>query len=161
MDERRERRLSALVKEAQQAWRAAMDQALRQYGLTTAQYAILSTLEETPGLSGATLARRCAVTPQTANEIVMHLEAAGLVARQRGADARVLRIYLSAAGKTALDTCQQAVQAIDDQVASSLTAREQQVVRKGLHRCIQTLRSLSPQARRHAQPAAPGVDNFR
>jgi DNA-binding MarR family transcriptional regulator len=149
VDEYSERRLSALVKEAQLAWRAAMDQALRQFGLTTAQYAILSTLAETPGLSGATLARRCAVTPQTANELVVHLEAAGLIARQRGADARVLRIYLSAAGETALGTCQQAVQAIDEQVTRGLTAREQHSMRTGLRRCIQVLRSLSPATSRH------------
>ncbi|HVA90649.1 MAG TPA: MarR family transcriptional regulator [Chloroflexota bacterium] len=144
MDEQRQRRLGAVVKEAQQAWRVAMDHALRQHGVTTAQYAILSTLEETPGLSGAALARRCAVTPQTANEIIVHLEAAGLIARCRGADARILHISLSTAGRTALDTCQQAATTIDKQVAGRLTAREQQVLLSSLRRCIQALRALPP-----------------
>ena len=150
MDERRERRLSALVKEAQQAWRGAMDDALRQHGLTAAQYAILNALEDTPSLSGAALARRCAVTPQTANEIIVHLEAVGLVVRHRGADARVLYISLSTAGQAALDTCQQAATAIDEHVAGMLTAREHQVLLSSLQRCVQALRALPPITARHA-----------
>ena len=59
-----------------------MDKALREVCMTTAQYAALSALEAAPGLSGAELARRSLVTPQTMNAILVNLEAAGLVVRR-------------------------------------------------------------------------------
>ena len=45
------------MKRAQHALRFEMDRALREVGMTTAQYAALSTLEAAPGLSAAELAR--------------------------------------------------------------------------------------------------------
>src|SRR2546430_2924114 len=94
-----EERTGYVLKQVQQALRAAMDEALRRQGLTSAQYAALSTLEREHGLSGAELARRCFVTPQTMNEMLGHLEAAGWVERRRGEDARVLRTYLTPTGR--------------------------------------------------------------
>ncbi len=49
------------LKRAQHALRIQMDNALREVGLTTPQYAALSAIEATPGLSGNKLARQCFV----------------------------------------------------------------------------------------------------
>ena len=90
------------LKRAQQALRAAMDEALRPQGLTTPQYAVLTALEAEAGLSGAELARRCFVTPQTMNEIVAGLEARGWVTRRRHAEhGRVLQTFLTDQGAAA------------------------------------------------------------
>src|SRR3712207_8022525 len=62
------------LKRAQHALRSEMDGALRGVGLTTPQYAALSVLEGEEGISGALLARRCFVTPQTMNGILVNLE---------------------------------------------------------------------------------------
>ena len=50
------------MKRAQHALRIEMDEALREVGMTTAQYAALSTLEAATGLSAAELARGSSVT---------------------------------------------------------------------------------------------------
>jgi len=60
---------------------ASKPAALRGLGITTPQYAALTFLDESPGLSSAQLARRAFVTPQTMNRMVANLEAAGLIAR--------------------------------------------------------------------------------
>ena len=69
------------LKRVQHALRQAMDEALRETGVTTPQYAAMSVLAEEPGLSNARLARRSFVTPQTMNQILARLEASGLVER--------------------------------------------------------------------------------
>jgi len=146
-------RVGYVLKRVQQALRVAMDEVLRRRGLTTAQYAALSVLEEAPGLSGAELARRCFVTPQTMNEIVAHLEVAGLVERRRGDDARVLRAALTAAGLDLVGVCHQAVAVIEERMVSGLSPRERQQLLGGLHRCVDALEAASAPA---ADPSRPG-----
>jgi len=138
-----EERVGWVLKRAQQALRGAMDEALRRRGLTTAQYAVLNALEEAPRLSGAELARRCFVTPQTMNEIVAHLEAAGLVERRRGDDARVLRADLTASGRDLVGACHQVVAAIEDRMVSGLSPRERRHLLADLNRCVEALESAS------------------
>ncbi len=139
MARRVEERVGYVLKRVQQALRAAMDEALRRHGLTTAQYAALSALEAGPGLSGAELARRCFVTPQTMNEIVAHLEVDGLIARWRGDDARVLRAYLTASGQNLVSACHQAVEAIEERMVSELSPSERQQLLDGLRHCVDAL----------------------
>ncbi len=146
MTRRVEERVGYVLKRVQQALRAAMDEALRRHGVTTAQYAALSVLEEVSGLSGAELARRCFVTPQTMNEIVAHLEAAGLVERRRGDDARVLRAALTANGQELVAVCHRAVGVIEERMVSGLSPREQRQLLGDLHRCIDALESSSSPA---------------
>src|SRR3954466_11229941 len=74
-------RIGYQLKRAQQALRTAMDEGLRAHGLTTPQYAALTHLEAAEPLSGAELARRCFVTAQTMNAILVGLERARLVER--------------------------------------------------------------------------------
>ena len=47
---------------------------LREHGATLAQHAVLTALDEEPGLSNAGLARRAFVTPQTMNQVPQELE---------------------------------------------------------------------------------------
>src|SRR5215210_8834606 len=70
------------LKRVQHDLRLYMDAGLRELDVTTPQYAALSVLAEEPGISNAALARRSFVTPQTMNQIMLRLEAAGLVGRR-------------------------------------------------------------------------------
>src|SRR3981081_1710824 len=71
-----------LLKRVQHSLRLAMDEKLREYELSTPQYAALWALGREPGLSGAELARRCFVRPQTMSEILANLEGRNLVERK-------------------------------------------------------------------------------
>ncbi len=134
-----EERMGYVLKQVQQTLRTAMDEALRQHGLSTPQYSVLQVLDEHPGLSGAALARRCFVTPQTANEMVAHLERVGLIERHRSDDARVLRTYLTPEGCRLVQTCDHMVAAIEERMVSRLSEKERQQLIGHLQQCAEAL----------------------
>jgi len=135
-----EEQVGYVLKQVQQALRAAMDDAVRRRGLTTPQYATLHALGVGGELSGAELARRSFVTPQTMNGIVVNLAAAGLVARRADpTDARVLRVALTPAGRARLDACRQGVAAIEEQLLSGLRPEERPWLLDALRRCAAAL----------------------
>jgi DNA-binding MarR family transcriptional regulator len=151
------RRAGYLIKRAQQALRNAMDRALREHGLTTPQYAILSFLAEEPDLSSAELARRAFVTPQTMNEILTKLAADGLVARSaHPRHGRILQTRLTDAGARALEACHACVDAIEAQMVSALDGREQHQLVRALERCIEALEPVPAPATEGA--VSPTVD---
>ena len=132
---RAEDRVGYLLKEAQHALRLAMDRALGERGLTTPQYAVLSALDEEPGLSNADLARRAFVTPQTMNSIVVLLERAGLVERQPHAvHGRVLSTILTPAGAELVQSCHDIVGSIEERMLAPLNdaQRAQLAIRRPL-----------------------------
>ena len=66
------------------------------FGLTVPKYTALSILRDRPGLSNAQLARRTYVTPQSMNEVLIALEADGLIVRSPAANhGRVVEVALS------------------------------------------------------------------
>jgi len=135
-----EEQVGYVLKRVQQALRAAMDDAVRCHGLTTPQYVTLHALGTGGALSGAELARRSFVTPQTMNGIVGNLAAAGLVERRADpTDARVLRVALTPAGRARLDACGRAVAAIEEQLLSGLRPEERPWFLDALRRCAAAL----------------------
>ena len=135
-----EEQVGYVLKQVQQVLRAKMDEAVGHRGLTTPQFAALNALGAGGELSGAALARRSFVTPQTMNGIVGNLAAAGLVAR--GADpidARVVRVALTAAGRARLDACGRAVAAVEERLLSGLRPDERPWLLDALRRCAAAL----------------------
>jgi DNA-binding MarR family transcriptional regulator len=129
-----------LLKRAQAALNAAMAGALREHGATLAQYAVLTALDEEPGLSNAGLARRSFVTPQTMNQVLRELEQKGWVARHPDpAHARILQADLTPAGRTTLRACHRAVNVIEEQMLAPLTPGDVQQLTATLRACIQAL----------------------
>ncbi|MCB0347653.1 MAG: MarR family transcriptional regulator [Bdellovibrionales bacterium] len=63
--------------------RQNMDKALLPLGITSAQYSMLSILSEDPNISGADLARKCKVTPQTIHKMIVFSENEGWIKRER------------------------------------------------------------------------------
>jgi len=116
-----EGRVGYQMKRAPHALRTEMDKALRGVRLTAAQYAALSALEATPGLSGAELARRGFVTPQTMNAILVNLETAGFVVRRSHPEhGRVLQAYLTEVGEELLSRAHGIVEAIEQRMLARL-----------------------------------------
>jgi len=72
--------------------------------LTWTQQAVLRRLHETPGLTGAELARADLVTPQSMNATVAGLKRMGLVQSRRGtADARRQELSLTEQGRASVE----------------------------------------------------------
>ncbi len=105
------------LKLAQQALRTRLDSGLREIGLTTPQYAVLTFLKVEAGASNATLARRAFVTPQTMQAILVALERAGFISRTAHPEhGRVQKTELTARGRDALEAASGIV--ADAEVAS-------------------------------------------
>ena len=127
-----------------QAWlvlRAALDEDLRQVGLTAAQYGILRAVgEQQAGVSGAELARGVLLTPQTAHEIVQALEARGLLARHPDpADRRVRLIQLTDTGRALVEQARQRAEAVEARMVSTLAPNQQRQLSAWLVTCATTL----------------------
>lgn len=73
--------ISHIVTAVENRMRAAIDAALRSFGLSLAQYSALSVLESKHPLTNADLARACGVTPQTMNKIMTAMVKARLVTK--------------------------------------------------------------------------------
>jgi len=135
-----DKRAGYLIKRAQQALRLEMDSALRGQNLTTAQYAALSALEETPKASNAALARACFVTPQTMIEIIKNLETAGFVSRQAHPQhGRIIQTVLTENGRSKLATAHEVVGQIEEKMLTGLTMEERESLTIYLQYCLDNL----------------------
>ncbi|MBA3672904.1 MAG: MarR family transcriptional regulator [Gemmatimonadaceae bacterium] len=133
------------LKRAQHALRMAMDEALRELGATTPQYAALSALDASGPLSGADLARRCYVTPQTMNAIVVNLERNRWVERlPRAEHGRVIETHLTTRGRSLLRRAHAAVGGVESRMVRGIAAVDRDTLINMLRRCADNL-SATPQ----------------
>lgn len=103
-----------LMWKASGAVRTLIDQFGEGRGVTLGKYTLLSLLKGRDMLSSAEAARRLGVSPQTANEMVSTLEAAGLIEkRQVGDNRKVLRLRLTAEGEAQLEAAERVVDAAE------------------------------------------------
>jgi DNA-binding MarR family transcriptional regulator len=115
-------------------------QALREHGVTIAQYAVLAVLDEEPGLSNADLARRAFLTPQTMNQTLRGLEEKHWVTRRpHPGHGRILQADLTPDGRASLRACHQAADAIEDQMISGLSPEDLRQLEAALRTCIDAL----------------------
>jgi DNA-binding MarR family transcriptional regulator len=129
------------LKRVQHDLRLYMDAELRELDVTTPQYAALSVLAEEPGISNAALARRTFVTPQTMNQIMLRLEAAGLVERRAHPEhGRVLQAYLTEEGNNLRKKCAIRVDALEGRMISWLSDDERRTLLELLRGCSAALR---------------------
>jgi DNA-binding MarR family transcriptional regulator len=132
--------LGYLIRRAQQAFRARMDDGLRPLGITAPQYSVLSSLSIEPGISNAELARVASVTPQSMQGIVANLEKLKLVARVASPDhGRILESRLTDQGKAVLAKAHRIARAIEETMQGDAGEREVAAFRRLLDRFTQNL----------------------
>jgi len=135
-----------VLKQAQAALRAAMDEVLRPLDLTVPQYACLELLGQRPGLSNAELARGAFVSRQSMNLVLRGLRMRGLVTRSDEArNGRALPAQLARAGRDKLRAASVSVRAVERQMLSPLSQEQQHRLRADLAACAA---ALEPGARR-------------
>ncbi len=144
-----------LLRQAWYAFRNAMDAALREEGLSGAQYAVLSVLARDPGMSGADLARVCNTTPQAMNGVLVTLERQSLVTRRaHPAHGRILQVFLADEGRRRLDRATPRVRAVEQTVETGLSDGDVGVVKGWL---VETARRLDPAGRAEGLPRSDGM----
>ena len=137
-------RVGYQLKRAQQALRTAMDEGLRAHGLTTPQYAALTHLEADEPLSGAELARRCFVTAQTMNAILVGLERARLVERAPHANhGRVIEARPRFVSRAKVHGAHATVFGIEERMLSQITAAGRRTLNETLSRLVENLEGIA------------------
>src|SRR4051794_38377049 len=129
-----------LLRQAWHAFHGAMEAALREHGLTGAQYAVVSVLARDPGMSGADLARACNTTPQAINGVLATLERDGLVERRpHRTHGRILQATLTREGERRLKAATPAVQRLERAIEEGLAPDEIAAVKAWLVSAAQRL----------------------
>jgi DNA-binding MarR family transcriptional regulator len=117
--------LCVSIRRAEQALMAHHEAALRKYGLTMIQYAILLTLSRQGGMSGAKLAKACGVTQQSMASVLAVLQNKELISREASADhAKVLIATLTKRGSGVLDKAYGEVKVLESALASVFSPKE-------------------------------------
>lgn len=126
-----------LIKQVQHSMRVRMDRCLRDLDITTPQFAVLSWLRESPGLSNAELAVKCFVTPQTMNLILQKLQTRQLVSRTPSkGHGKIINTALTELGDDILTRAKQQMLAVEIELFGNLPASE-------LATLVLTLKKLS------------------
>lgn len=119
------RQVKYLIKRAQHDLRRDMDDNLRPLGLTTPQYVAMHALADFPGISNADIARKCFVTPQTMNVIIVGLEKGGSIERaSHETHGRIQKITLSDAGEALLAKADELIHQIEKKTFKVFTLEE-------------------------------------
>lgn len=128
-------RLLVRVKRAEQVIQAAMESVVRDVGLTAAQQAAMAVLSDNPGINAAELARRCAVTPQTMNGLLMRLEARGFVDRTPHSEhGTLIEIKLTETGRAVFEEADAVVDKLDSWLTAGLSPADIALARDVLDR---------------------------
>lgn len=129
-------RIGHHIKRAEQELIAVKNAVLRPVGLNVPQYTVLLVLSEEPGLSGAALARRCLVTPQTMSTVLATLASKGLVSRQsHPVHTHIQEARLTRKGRAALSQADKAAVEVEEELGGVFTDEEHAQLRELLSRC--------------------------
>jgi DNA-binding MarR family transcriptional regulator len=133
--------LGYLLKEASSVLRAAMEEALRPFGMSVTHYSCLELLAQRPGLSNSELARGAFVTRQSMNVLLQSLEREGDVTRSAQAPiGKVLPTRLTPRGRQHLEKASIAVRSVEVRMLAGLTETEQSRAFQILQSMILSLR---------------------
>jgi DNA-binding MarR family transcriptional regulator len=132
-----EPRLGMLVKRAEQAMVRSKSVALKLVGLTPGQYVALVELEQQPGITAASLARACLVTPQAMMILLKTMDQQGLITRTAHArHPNVLELHMTDVGREALREARKRVDPIEQRVFGAFSAKDLAAFRELLSRFI-------------------------
>lgn len=141
-----EANLGYAIKQAHHLMRAAIEQRTRAAGLDMSlpHLAALFLLSETPGLSGAQLARWAMVTPQTMNQILTRLETHGLIVREADPEhGRILRARVTERGSEQFAHGCQLADALIEEAQAGLSAAERGELLRLLGKCQDNLLQIA------------------
>jgi DNA-binding MarR family transcriptional regulator len=127
--------LGYLFRLAHQRFRAALDDGLRDLGLSAQEYGVLSVFATRSELSTAELARISQVTRQTMHVAVRELEREGLLER-RATNLRTVLLRLTRGGQERLAAATTRVRAVERAALAGLSPRDERVVRSWLARVV-------------------------
>src|ERR1700689_1614192 len=107
-------------------------------GVTNSQVSLLVAIDQTPGITASTLAERERISAAAMSGQLKHLEAAGLITRERATDRRRVGLTITRVGTGVLRSVRQKRTAWLTQRLAGLTPGE----REAIERAIEPLEKL-------------------
>jgi DNA-binding MarR family transcriptional regulator len=126
-----EANLGYLFRLAHQRFRATLEDALEDFGLSAHEYGILSVFETRAELSISELARVAQVTRQTMHPAICTLESAGLLER-RAKNQRVVLLRLTEQGRDVLGAATKRIRVAERAAFAGLSEHDEATVRAWL-----------------------------
>lgn len=122
-----------LLRQAANAYRYRVEQALRDLQLTQPQFAVMTMLGAYPGHSSADLARLALLTPQTMSVIVANLLKMGLIDRRaHQVHGRIQKLELTNRGADVLQAAKARVYDMENAMVATLSKDEEAIVKRWL-----------------------------
>lgn len=135
-----QRQLAKLMKRILTHFRAAMDEELKPYGVTSAQIKLLWAIRNAPGSSGAQLSRLCDVTPQTAQELIQKAEEGGWIVRGKDSvNERIVTAALTPEGDEMLRRADKVVSGIEAKFWKGVSAKAIEGMIEVLEQCLKNV----------------------
>jgi len=120
--------------------RGRMDELLRPQGVTTAQLLMLRAVRNSPGSSGAQLARECYVTPQSAQALIRHLEDGGFIVREKDrVHGRIVTARITHAGERLLEAVEKTSLKLQEKLWLGISDSEVEKLNELLGRCLKNI----------------------
>ena len=114
-----------MIRRAHQLATSLFMQETAEFDVTPVQFAVLNALMETPGADQVTLAARVALDAATSGSVISRLEAKGWIRRKPDStDKRRKLLWVTPAGVRAVQQMLVHVHRVQDQVLSTLNAKE-------------------------------------
>jgi DNA-binding MarR family transcriptional regulator len=143
-----DQRIGNHLKRAEQELMAAKTAALRPFDLNVPQYTLLLVVAQEPGLSGAELARRCLVTPQTMSSVLRTLESRELVKREpHPVHSHVHEVRLTRKARELLNDADRAACEVELRLGAAFSEAESRLLLDLLGRCTATLTEITAEQR--------------
>lgn len=129
------------------ALRALADAAMRRHGLHVGQNHLLAALWERDGRTPGEVAAALNVTTPTVVKMADRMTAAGLLTRRRDdRDNRLVRLWLTDAGRALREPVEAERRLIEEKVTAGLTEAEREALLSGLAKVLRAARELSGEA---------------
>lgn len=123
--------LTFMVRKVWLNMRAAIGEELKEFGLSTSQYATLMMTAANPGMSVADIAREVASTRQAANEMLGGLEKEGLIERRpHPTDRRTHQIRVTEAGRQRYSAAKVAVARREARLEADIPPEQRRAIRQ-------------------------------
>lgn len=130
-----------LLRQTIYAFNTAMENGLREHGLTSPQFGALFVLDAEPGLSAADVARAMGTTPQAASVLVTGMEEQGLVSREpHPTHGRILEIYPTEEGLRRFKAARPFIRRLETRMCEGFSASQVAIVKRWL---VESARVLS------------------
>jgi DNA-binding MarR family transcriptional regulator len=136
-------RLTYAMRDVLLAYKAALDESVRPYGLTLPQLRLLHAVAERADVSSAAIARECHVTPQTLQAMMTRAVREGWIRREKSErNQRILTASLTVKGRRLLDRGERFARKIEEQMWKDVSMKALGEVAEILELGTQSFRGL-------------------